>query len=131
MADRAEAIKKAIAMARPGDVVLITGKGSEPVMAVAHGKLVPWDDRVEAQGKPFMLYGHHQTHPIKTKGKSDADRPQLVDSSLVKNRQWLLFGWSCRFCSSPCFKCVCSGDPVSYLASLRLALRLSDFSGLA
>ena len=56
MADRAEAIKKAIAMARPHDVVLITGKGSEPVMAVAHGKLVPWDDRVEARKAIHALW---------------------------------------------------------------------------
>jgi len=26
-------------------LVLITGKGSEQAMAVADGKLVPWDDR--------------------------------------------------------------------------------------
>ncbi|MEK9130823.1 MAG: UDP-N-acetylmuramoyl-L-alanyl-D-glutamate--2,6-diaminopimelate ligase [Patescibacteria group bacterium] len=56
VADRAEAIKKAIAMARPHDVVLITGKGSEPVMAVAHGKLVPWDDRVEARKAIHALW---------------------------------------------------------------------------
>lgn len=43
--DRAEAIRKAVSLAAPGDVVLLTGKGSEPVMAVAHGKKVPWDDR--------------------------------------------------------------------------------------
>ena len=47
--DRAEAIQKAISLAEPGDVVLITGKGSEPVMAVANGKKIPWDDRVEAR----------------------------------------------------------------------------------
>ncbi len=47
--DRAEAIVKAISLANPGDIVLITGKGSEPVMAVKHGKTVPWDDREEAR----------------------------------------------------------------------------------
>ena len=47
--DRGEAIRKAIAMAKAGDIVLITGKGSEPVMAVAHGRLIPWDDRAEAR----------------------------------------------------------------------------------
>jgi UDP-N-acetylmuramyl tripeptide synthase len=47
--DRGEAIQKAISLARPGDVVLITGKGSEPVMAVAGGKKIPWDDREEAR----------------------------------------------------------------------------------
>ena len=43
--DRQEAIQKAVTLAQPGDLVLITGKGSEPVMAVAAGKKVPWDDR--------------------------------------------------------------------------------------
>lgn len=47
--DRSEAIEKAISLASPGDLVLITGKGCEPVMAVADGKKIPWDDRVSAR----------------------------------------------------------------------------------
>ncbi len=47
--DRGEAIAKALSLAREGDAVLITGKGSEPVMAVAHGKKIPWDDRQVAR----------------------------------------------------------------------------------
>ncbi len=43
--DRREAIRKALALARPQDVVIITGKGSEPWMCVAKGKKVAWDDR--------------------------------------------------------------------------------------
>ncbi len=43
--DRAEAIKVAIKSANSGDVVVITGKGSEPWMCVADGKKIPWDDR--------------------------------------------------------------------------------------
>jgi UDP-N-acetylmuramoyl-L-alanyl-D-glutamate--2,6-diaminopimelate ligase len=43
--DRKEAIKSAIKLAGPGDVVIITGKGSEPWMCVADGKKIPWDDR--------------------------------------------------------------------------------------
>jgi len=43
--DRKEAINTAINMAKPGDVVIITGKGSEPWMCVANGKKIPWDDR--------------------------------------------------------------------------------------
>ncbi len=43
--DRAEAIDQAVSLAESGDIVLITGKGSEPVMAVAGGKTIPWDDR--------------------------------------------------------------------------------------
>jgi UDP-N-acetylmuramoyl-L-alanyl-D-glutamate--2,6-diaminopimelate ligase len=44
--ERQDAIGFALELARPGDLVLITGKGSEPVMAVAHGKKIPWDDRI-------------------------------------------------------------------------------------
>ena len=47
--DRAKAIDKAISLAAKGDIVLITGKGSEPVMAVGNGKTVPWDDRREVR----------------------------------------------------------------------------------
>jgi UDP-N-acetylmuramoyl-L-alanyl-D-glutamate--2,6-diaminopimelate ligase len=43
--DRKQAIKKAIQSAQPGDVVIITGKGSEPWMCVKAGKKIPWDDR--------------------------------------------------------------------------------------
>jgi UDP-N-acetylmuramoyl-L-alanyl-D-glutamate--2,6-diaminopimelate ligase len=43
--DRKEAIEKAIQSAKPEDVVIITGKGSEPWMCVANGKKMPWDDR--------------------------------------------------------------------------------------
>lgn len=43
--DRREAIAHALRLAKPGDMVLITGKGSEQKMAVAHGKYIDWDDR--------------------------------------------------------------------------------------
>ncbi|PIR72674.1 MAG: hypothetical protein COU42_00385 [Candidatus Nealsonbacteria bacterium CG10_big_fil_rev_8_21_14_0_10_36_24] len=43
--DRGEAIKEALKLAQPRDVVVITGKGSEPWMCVAHCKKIPWDDR--------------------------------------------------------------------------------------
>jgi len=43
--DRKEAIKKALLSANPGDVVVITGKGSEPWMCLEGGRKVPWDDR--------------------------------------------------------------------------------------
>lgn len=43
--DRREAIKKALSLAGPGDMVVITGKGCEPWMCVAGGKKIPWDDR--------------------------------------------------------------------------------------
>ncbi len=43
--DRREAIKKAIRLARPDDIVIVTGKGSEPWMCVENNKKIPWDDR--------------------------------------------------------------------------------------
>jgi UDP-N-acetylmuramoyl-L-alanyl-D-glutamate--2,6-diaminopimelate ligase len=42
--DRRAAIEQAIADARPGDVVLIAGRGAEPEQETASGKL-PFDDR--------------------------------------------------------------------------------------
>ncbi len=42
--DRGEAIKKAIAMAKVGDLLLITGKGSEQAMCLKSG-MIKWDDR--------------------------------------------------------------------------------------
>jgi UDP-N-acetylmuramoyl-L-alanyl-D-glutamate--2,6-diaminopimelate ligase len=46
--DRRAAIKQAIAMARPGDVVLIAGKGHESGQD-AHGVVTPFDDRQVAR----------------------------------------------------------------------------------
>lgn len=47
--DRREAIQKALTMAGAGDLVLITGKGSEQAMCIAGGKKIPWDDREEVR----------------------------------------------------------------------------------
>jgi len=41
--DRREAIKKALQIARPGDIVVVTGKGAEETMAVGE-KRIPWND---------------------------------------------------------------------------------------
>lgn len=41
--DRKKAIKKAISLAKAGDVVIITGKGAERFMAVGNKK-IPWSD---------------------------------------------------------------------------------------
>lgn len=43
--DRKEAIEKAVALAKPGDLILVTGKGSEQKMVVKNGVMIPWDDR--------------------------------------------------------------------------------------
>lgn len=43
--DRRAAIATAVAHARSGDIVLVTGKGNEQAIVAAHGRKVPWDDR--------------------------------------------------------------------------------------
>jgi len=43
--DRKEAIKKALSLAEPGDIVILTGKGGEVWMCVENGKKIPWDER--------------------------------------------------------------------------------------
>ncbi|OGY64119.1 MAG: hypothetical protein A3I89_04005 [Candidatus Harrisonbacteria bacterium RIFCSPLOWO2_02_FULL_41_11] len=43
--DRRKAIRRAIQMAKNGDTVIITGKGSEPYMRVANGKKIFWNER--------------------------------------------------------------------------------------
>ena len=42
--DRREAVKMALMLARPNDIVIITGKGAENKMMVKNG-WIPWDDR--------------------------------------------------------------------------------------
>jgi UDP-N-acetylmuramoyl-L-alanyl-D-glutamate--2,6-diaminopimelate ligase len=46
--DRRAAIRRALALARPGDVVLLAGKGHERTLALPGGT-VPWDERAEAE----------------------------------------------------------------------------------
>lgn len=43
--DRREAIKKALELAKKGDLVLFTGKGAEQSICVANGQRFPWDER--------------------------------------------------------------------------------------
>jgi len=43
--DRREAVRKALSLAQPGDLVLLTGKGSEQAICSAKGKKIPWDER--------------------------------------------------------------------------------------
>ena len=44
--DRRAAIKKALQLAQPGDLVLITGKGCEQAIVGPNNQKIPWDDRV-------------------------------------------------------------------------------------
>jgi len=43
--DRREAINRALVLAKPGDAVIITGKGCEPSICLFGGKKISWDDR--------------------------------------------------------------------------------------
>lgn len=43
--DRCKAIRGALKSAKPGDVVIITGKGAEPWIMGPAGTKIPWDDR--------------------------------------------------------------------------------------
>lgn len=47
--DRRQAIAKALSLAGEGDLVLLTGKGSEQAICVAGGKKIPWDEREVAR----------------------------------------------------------------------------------
>jgi UDP-N-acetylmuramoyl-L-alanyl-D-glutamate--2,6-diaminopimelate ligase len=42
--DRREAIRHALSIAKPGDAVLITGKGTDPFIMGARGAKTPWSD---------------------------------------------------------------------------------------
>ncbi|MCC6290639.1 UDP-N-acetylmuramoyl-L-alanyl-D-glutamate--2,6-diaminopimelate ligase [Candidatus Nomurabacteria bacterium] len=46
--DRREAIREAVRIAQPGDVIIITGKGTDPYIMGANGKKTPWDDATVA-----------------------------------------------------------------------------------
>jgi UDP-N-acetylmuramoyl-L-alanyl-D-glutamate--2,6-diaminopimelate ligase len=46
--DRPAAIRRAIELARPGDTILLAGKGHERTMVTAAGR-EPWDERAEAE----------------------------------------------------------------------------------
>jgi UDP-N-acetylmuramoyl-L-alanyl-D-glutamate--2,6-diaminopimelate ligase len=48
IADRREAIRAAFGRARPGDVVLLAGKGHEPTILYADGP-IPWDEAAVAR----------------------------------------------------------------------------------
>ncbi len=47
--DRRGAIAQALSLAKPGDLVLITGKGAEQKIARANGQYEEWDDRIVTQ----------------------------------------------------------------------------------
>lgn len=55
--DRREAIRRALLLARKGDAVLITGKGTDPNMCIENGKKIPWSDAETAREEIRQLLG--------------------------------------------------------------------------
>ncbi len=58
--DRREAIRKAVEIARPGDTVLITGKGTDPYIMGPNGTKEVWDDVTVAREEleKFLAVSH-------------------------------------------------------------------------
>lgn len=54
--DRREGIRKALSLAGPADIVIITGKGAEQSMIIK-GKAIPWDDRKVIREELTLLNG--------------------------------------------------------------------------
>lgn len=55
--DRREAIAHALSLARTGDTVLITGKGTDPYIMGTHGTKEVWDDATVAREELLKLKG--------------------------------------------------------------------------
>ncbi|MDX1535685.1 MAG: UDP-N-acetylmuramoyl-L-alanyl-D-glutamate--2,6-diaminopimelate ligase [Candidatus Spechtbacterales bacterium] len=53
--DRRDAIHKGLELAKKDDVVIVTGKGAEPLMVTASGS-IPWDDREVIKEEYTKLY---------------------------------------------------------------------------
>ncbi|MEK7509860.1 MAG: UDP-N-acetylmuramyl-tripeptide synthetase [Patescibacteria group bacterium] len=59
--DRREAIRRGLSLARPNEVVLITGKGTDPTMQGPRGSSVPWSDAGVAREELRRLLGTKPT----------------------------------------------------------------------
>lgn len=53
--DRRQAIAEAIRIAKKGDAVIITGKGTDPFIMKANGEKIPWSDRGVAEEELIKL----------------------------------------------------------------------------
>jgi UDP-N-acetylmuramoyl-L-alanyl-D-glutamate--2,6-diaminopimelate ligase len=68
IADRRSAIERAVEMARPGDVVVLAGKGHERSIEMADGP-VPWDEAAAARGALLALgYDRMEREPAAEAG---------------------------------------------------------------
>ena len=54
--DRRQAIAQALKKALPGDVVLITGKGTDPYIMTANNTKIPWSDAQVAREELLKLF---------------------------------------------------------------------------
>ena len=59
--DRREAIAAALREARPGDVVLLTGKGTDPYIMGPHGSREPWSDKRTAEEELAKLLAQKES----------------------------------------------------------------------
>lgn len=59
--DRREAIAKALSFARLGNVVLITGKGTDPYIMASGGRKIPWSDAEVAREEIKKLLNKNQS----------------------------------------------------------------------
>ena len=55
--NRREAIKKALSLAEKGDIVIITGKGSEESICIKGGRKIPWSDKKVVLEEFQKIYG--------------------------------------------------------------------------
>ncbi|MDP3645637.1 MAG: UDP-N-acetylmuramyl-tripeptide synthetase [bacterium] len=62
--DRREAIRRALSLANHGDVVLISGKGTDPTIQVAGGKAIPWSDAGVAREELTQLLGVQRVRDV-------------------------------------------------------------------
>jgi UDP-N-acetylmuramoyl-L-alanyl-D-glutamate--2,6-diaminopimelate ligase len=81
VADRREAIRTAFAAARPGDVVVLAGKGHEQSIIVGAEK-VPWDDRRVAREELAGRAGAPPARGPVAKGGGQGDAPHPAPASL-------------------------------------------------
>lgn len=56
MVDRREAIREALKTAKPGETVIISGKGTDPYIMEANGQKTPWSDAAVAREELTNLY---------------------------------------------------------------------------
>lgn len=57
--DRREAIRHALSLARTGDAILITGKGTDPTIQGAGGTSIPWSDKQVATEELQKILARH------------------------------------------------------------------------